>query len=297
MLKGKVVLGIGVFLLAGGSLESTNATIGLSVTPPILDVAVPPGATKTFTLDVRNTGDVTLIVSPEVMDLELTEEGIPVAIEAASTRYSCASWISMDTQPFTLGANESLRRSFKLAVPSGSTGGRYAIILFDAQPIKAELKQPHLTVGARTGTILMETIPRRLSRRGEIISVTAKAVGDTVTITGLFQNKGDVHLKIKPSCLIRDKDGRIVDRIKIEAGTGTVLPDGKRPLKGLWTNKHKMKPGRYTAEISVEFRGAERVKASTEFLIKEAALRGQNPVSFDRKIICMEALNSKDERR
>ncbi len=297
MLKKKVALGVGALLVAWGFVGNINATIGLSVTPPILDVAVPPGASKTFTVDVRNMGDVTLVVSPKIMDLELTEEGIPRAVKAGSTKYSCASWISMNTEEFTLGANEAVRRQFKLTVPSGTTGGRYAIIVFDAQPLKADLKQPHLTVAARTGTIVMETIPRRLLRKGEMVSVTAKAIGDSVTITGLFQNKGDVHLKIKPSCVIKDKDGRIVDRVKMEAGTGTVLPDGKRLLQGVWANKNKMKPGSYKAEISVDFRGAERVKASTEFLIKEKALRGENPVLLDRRIICMEALKSKDERR
>lgn len=294
--KIEVVTIVGL-LVVGGLLKNAYGTVGISVTPPILDVGVPPGASKAFTVDVRNMGDVTLVVSPKVMDLELSEEGVPLAVKAGTTKYSCAGWISIDTTEFTLSPGEALRRSFKLTVPPGETGGKYAIVVFDAQPLQAELKQPHLTVATRTGTIVMETIPRRLARSGEIIGVTAKVTSDSVKIEAIFQNTGDVHLKIKPSCVIKDTAGAIVDRVKMDAGTGTVLPSGKRLIRGAWANKLRIKPGKYIAEISVEFRGAKRATGRTEFEIKPRALRGQNPVPLDRSIICMEAYNLMDERR
>jgi hypothetical protein len=90
---------------------------------------------------------------------------------------------------------------------------------------------------------------------------------DEIDFVAMFKNTGEIHLKIRPSCLIRNSDGRVIDRIKTEAGTGTVLPGGIRQINAAWDNKRKMVPGAYEAQVSVDFTGGRRVTANVEFTI------------------------------
>jgi hypothetical protein len=59
----------------------------------------------------------------------------------------------------------------------------------------------------------------------------------------------------------------VIDRLKIDAGTGTVLPSGIRQIRGTWDNERKMVPGTYEAQVSVDFTGGRRVTEKVEFTI------------------------------
>jgi hypothetical protein len=172
----------------------------------------------------------------------------------------------MDLSEFALQPGEGEERDLTFQVPRGTNGGRYCVVVFDTRPIEAKASQPHIAISTRTGTIIMETVSRTVPRSGEITDLRVRhAIGDTMTIAAYFENTSDIHVKIKPSCIIKNADGRIVDRVKLEAGTGTVLPGGKRQMTGYWANKRKMLPGKYVAEVVVDFRGLKRAVQTSEF--------------------------------
>jgi hypothetical protein len=89
-----------------------------------------------------------------------------------------------------------------------------------------------------------------------------------VEIVGYFRNTGNVHAQVRPSCVIRNGEGRVVDRVKMDAGTGTVRPGGTRQLSGVWKNKAKMLRGYYTAEVAADYRGRKRAVRSVGFTIE-----------------------------
>jgi hypothetical protein len=114
----------------------------------------------------------------------------------------------------------------------------------------------------------METASRRSRRGGEITDLKTTMSGEeAVDVVALFKNTGEVHLKIRPSCVIRNSEGRVIDRLKADAGTGTVLPGGIRQMRARWDNKRKMVPGTYEVQVSVDFTGGKRVTESVEFTI------------------------------
>jgi len=68
--------------------------------------------------------------------------------------------------------------------------------------------------------------------------------------------------------VIKDGKGRIIDRIPLEAGTGTVFPDGVRDFPGTWSNPRKMVKGKYTAEVRINYRGRRQARAEKIFSIE-----------------------------
>jgi len=245
------------------------AALSVSVTPPMLDLSVPPGGKKTFTLQVGNLGDMAIRVTPRVMDLSLSATGAALPGEPGSSARSCAKWVSLDLSAFSLDPGESRGREMVLSVPRGVSGGYYCVVIFEAVPAARDAAESQLAITTRTGTIVMETVPRSYVREGDIVDGRVSGgVGDGMEIVAHFTNTGNVHVQVRPSCVIKSREGRIVDRVKLEAGTGTVLPEGTRRMAGIWSNKRKMVPGEYTAEIAVDYRGRKRATRSVVFRIE-----------------------------
>ena len=243
------------------------AALSISVIPPILEISVPPGGEKAFKLTVKNTGSIKVVMTPSVMDLELSPTGAALPMDLGTSSWSCADWVGMDTQQFVLGPGEKKETEVLFKVPRGVSGGRYCVIIFEANPRGADEEQADLAISARTGTIIMESIPRRAVRSGEISEVDVTEGSGAVDIVAYFRNTGNIHVGIRPGCVIRNSDGRIIDRVKMSAGTGTVLPEGTRRISGAWTNERKMEPGTYTAEVSADFKGGRRATQSVQFSI------------------------------
>ncbi len=255
-------------LIAVVPLSNTFAAISISVLPPILDLSVPPGSREQISLTVKNLGGSMVEVSPAVMDLMLGPTGAALPVAPGEGAPSCAAWVSMDESGFSLGPGESAVRDVVFAVPRGVAGGTYCVIVFEAREAERIAPGPSLNISARTGTIIMETASRRSRRSGEIIDVKVTRNGEhEVGIVALFKNTGEIHLKIRPSCVIHNREGRVIDRLETDAGTGTVLPGGIREIRATWDNQRKMVPGTYEVRVSVDFTGARRVTGNVEVTI------------------------------
>jgi hypothetical protein len=112
----------------------------------------------------------------------------------------------------------------------------------------------------------METIPRTLTRQGAIETAeTSKPGQDGVRFAVHFRNTGNIHLKTRGSVVIKNKEGRIVDRVPLEVGTGTVLPDGIRRFSGTWRNLRRMVEGAYTGEVRIDAAGMRTVSQVVQF--------------------------------
>jgi hypothetical protein len=253
-------------LITIASAGGVSGGVMVSVTPPLLEISVPPGGRKVYQLTVKNMGDVKVSVRPEIMDLTLSVAGSAEPVAKGTSEWSCADWVSMNTSEFALEPGEGEQRDLTFEVPRGTNGGRYCVVIFETRPYEAKGGGPHISISTRTGTIIMETVSRTVPRSGEISDLRIRhATGDTMEIGAYFSNTSNIHVKIKPSCVIKSADGRIIDRVKLDAGTGTVLPGGKRQMAGYWANKRKMLPGKYVAEVTVDFRGLKRAVQTTEF--------------------------------
>ena len=254
-------------------IESVGAGISTSVSPPLLELSVPAGGLQLFELTVVNSGDKPVKIRCCAMDMRLEPDGSVTLLKASASSQSLAQWITLDKNEFGLEPGKMQSIQGKLTVPRGSRGGRYAVIVFETSSpdIREARGRGKILLGARLGTILMLSIPHTLKEKGRIGAIEWEARGDSkphpILFTLSFKNTGNVHLRIRGSIVIKNKEGRIIDRIPLEAGTGTVLPDGIRVLKGNWSNRRKMKEGDYTAEARINFRGGQ-VRAQVPFSIK-----------------------------
>ncbi len=250
------VLWAAVALAATLGSGDGHSAVSLGVAPPIIELSVPPGRQQVMDLRVYNQGDSRLDVRAYISAIEVGSDGAPFPLETKQGKWSCADWITLDSRDFRLapGDRDTVRATIR--VPRGASGGRYAVIMFEGTPVLSAGRPWEVALGTRVGTIVMETIPRSLVRRGEIEAIEVfRPEGDSMIFAVSFRNTGNVHLKARGSVVIQNVDGRIVDRVPLDVGTGTVLPDGLREFKGTWANPRKMVKGSYTGEARVSSSG------------------------------------------
>jgi len=240
-----------------------RAVISLSVSPYLLEFEVPAGGVKTFTLTLYNEGDEKAEIRAYLRSLHLSLTGEPQPGESEEGDFSCASWISLSPSGFTVEPEGKKKITGILKVPRGERGGRYACILFETDSGRTK---ESVRISTRLGVVVMMSIPRTGRREGKIVNFSAAPTEKGVSFKVIFINTGNIHLKTTSSLVRMDEEERIVDRINLSGGTGTVLPSEAREFSGIWTRKTKMVPGKkYIAEVRVIFPGGRWVREKFEF--------------------------------
>jgi len=241
--------------------------VSLSVSPYLLELEVPGGGMRTFTLTLHNQGDEPAGLKVYTRSLHLSATGKAQPGETNEGIFSCAGWISLNPSEFTVEPGDKKKVTGILKVPRGQRGGRYACILFET--VSKETKES-IRISTRLGVVVMMTIPRTCKKEGEIVSFSSNPVEQGVSFNAIFRNTGNVHLKATSSIVIMDTEGKVVDRVNLQGGTGTVLPLEEREFSGTWTRKSKMTPGKeYTAEVRMMFPGGKWVRKKFEFVLPE----------------------------
>ena len=239
------------------------ASISLSISPYLLEFEVPAGGVRTFTLTLHNEGDKKAEIKAYLRSLHLSLSGEPQPGESEEGDFSCASWISLKPLKFTIEPESKKKITGILKVPRGQRGGRYACILFETDSTNAE---ESVRISTRLGVVVMVTVPRTGRRKGEVVNFSAAPTEEGVFFKVIFHNTGNVHIRATSTVVIMDEEEKIVDRINLSGGTGTVLPSEKREFSGVWKRKRRMTPGKkYIAEVRVIFPGGRWVRKRFEF--------------------------------
>lgn len=267
-----------IFLITLSDLALSQ--ISITVAPPVVETSIPAGGLRSFRLVVSNLGNRPVDIQGYTCDLKLNPDGTPLILDVGVSSYSCAKWIELTEDKFTLDAGSKKVIGATVKVPRGERGGRYAVILFESLSSGVR-KRGNVILGARLGTIVMVSIPWTLNKEAEISQIKLEKAtagpGEArrgkisikpVNFVVSLKNTGNVHITSKGSLVIKDGKGRIIDRIPLEAGTGTVFPDGIRDFQGTWSNPRKMAKGRYTAEARISFGGRRQARAEKTFSIE-----------------------------
>ena len=156
-----------------------------------------------------------------------------------------------------------------IQVPPGVRGGRHGIILFNFS--SSEFAAPGgVQIKGELGTIFLLEIALTQTRKGAISDFLIAKGNEGATFSAIFHNKGNVLIKASGSVIIRDDSNKVVDRLPLNGGTGTILPEGKRNFTGKWNNRRKLSPGKYFAEVRMLFPGnSEVLKVQRDFLFSK----------------------------
>jgi hypothetical protein len=262
---------------ASGAFKA-SAAMAMQVQPEKLDLKIPNRGLRAATFSFRNQEQDTIFVRAHVAELGLGLDGDVQALDSAETGRSCKPWIGLDPVTFSVAPERSAQVRFTIKAPEEGEGGYYACLVFDAL-----LKESNQNVISTPFEIpVLMSIPPKQTYGGEVLDMEIEATaGKPGVLTAYFKNLGNIHVKPKGRVTISKfkaapqtadltyvgKTGyeKVVD-FAFEDVDQYVLPQGVRKMVAAYAGA--LDRGKYQAEISITYGGAEPAKLVREFQIK-----------------------------
>jgi P pilus assembly chaperone PapD len=260
-----------------GSFKASSA-LAMDVKPENLEIKIPHKGFRAATFSFRNNERDTIFVKTRIAELGFGMEGDLLTLDSSETGRSCKDWISVEPTAFNVPPEKSTQVRFTLQAPAQGEGGYYACLVFDA--LLKDVKENIISTPFEIPVIT--NIPPNQKLSGEIpgIEISATA-GKPALVTAYFKNSGNVHVKpqgkgsltilrqVKPTGDITyvGKSGyEKIGELEFEEIDQYVLPGEIRKMMAAYPGA--LEKGKYTAEIDINYGGAETAKFSKEFQVK-----------------------------
>jgi len=202
----------------------------ITISPPKFEESVSPGQTISSSIKIINNTDDEVLMEAKVYNFKPSgEEGRQTFISPESEDpyidHSLSIWISIDTEPFTVGPKSTKEVNFSIKVPeSAEPGGHYAAIFFgppSSEGIEGEtetaLNGVEVSVRGEIGTLLIIRVEGEAYELAKIIEfASAKKLWEEppVTLITRFYNFSNVHLKPIGFIDIYDIFGRKINALE-----------------------------------------------------------------------------------
>ena len=252
----------------------------ITISPPKFEESVSPGQTISSSIKIINNSDDEVLMEAVVYDFKPSgEEGRQTFISPESDDpyidYSLSTWISIDTEPFTVGPKSTKEVNFSIEVPeSAEPGGHYAAIFFgppSSEGIEGEtetaLHGGEVSVRGEIGTLLIIKVEGEVYELAKIVefnSVKKLWERSPVTLITRFHNFSNVHLKPVGFIDIFNIFGRKINTLEVNNEKGNVLPISIRMFEVTWEKERAF--GRYTAKLSLAY-GEKNKVATAETIV------------------------------
>lgn len=204
-----------------------------------------------MTVDNKNNKKLELVI--KTVDLQMDKAGNALISDQATDPYSCAGWLNFGEKKIVVAANSKKQIPVTIKVPPGASGGKYGIVLFQTA-VQGTSNNELLLVG-QMGTIFMLEIQGMKKIQGGINEFRAHPENGSTVFYSTIANLGNTHFQVRGSIVIKDRENKIVDRVNLTVGTGTILPGHSREFTAKWINRKKIPQGNYQAILQVNIPG------------------------------------------
>lgn len=268
---------VGTFSLASDTFQ-TASFLALQVKPEEIMQDIPAGGFRYVNLRFRSQEPESISVRAKIMAIEYDEEGNLMVVESTPGERSCIEWLNLKPLTFDLRPGGTKNVKLTISGPKGYSGGYYACLVFDAS-IKGA-KETSLATLFQIPILL--NLPKGVELNGEISGINISASRNSpATIQVLFKNTGNTHvkpsgklvLKVRPKLVIPEgieyvgeRKYELVGESRFERIDEFVLPGGVRRMETSF--QEKLSPGKYLAELIIDYGGNSVAKSEKEFRIK-----------------------------
>jgi len=240
----------------------TQGRLSMTLTPPLFQLSLLPGATWSSTLRFTNNNPYDLVITAFTQNFRATEDaGVsfsPSGTVPGANAYELATWITPQGGAITVKQGATINIPFTIAIPKNAEpGGHYAAIVVGTTPTHGG--DGEVSVGAQLSSLVLVRVIGDVLERGMIEDfASAHAIVQTqaAAFTLQFQNTGNVHVAPQGDIRITNMFGRERGRIAIDGSNpfGNVLPNSSRKFVFDWKGERNFFDiGRYTARVSLTF--------------------------------------------
>ncbi|MGY4706411.1 hypothetical protein ACVNPS_01480 [Candidatus Bipolaricaulota sp. J31] len=246
----KFLFGLLCVALFGGSLNA-----GVSVSPVITEMVLPPGSSYEGKLAVTNTDDVPVIIEAYVRGFT-APRGTPLILDPARDDYPYSGRDLLEVEPdhLEVGPKEVVYFDYKVRMPEelDPYGGRYVAVVFKIRPAVSEAQ---VVTAAQVASLFLlspggDVAPHFALKSAEVLQDPADP--RRVILKAVIANDGNLHINAGQVCAmihVLDDDGYIIDRIPVR--THTMLPGTAYTHVEYWLVPEDLPSGTYQFHLSV----------------------------------------------
>lgn len=245
---------------------------GVTISPPITDVALNPGEENEQKILVTNPTENLLELYPSAMNFnasgESGEPGFYPASEEAR-KFSLAHWIVLSQPKIAVAPKQVVEYKYKIAVPpDAEPGGHYGVVFFATKPPEAEKSVSQVSIASQVGSLVLVRVPGNVVEEGSLEEFSSPwfSFKPPTPFAVFIKNSGNVHWKPEGEITIRDWRGKERGRIDINPKRGNVLPDSRRKFDSVWEAPAspfwKIPVGRFSADLRAAYGFSEKTLGS-----------------------------------
>ena len=235
----------------------------MNISPPLMEITLPPGAQSEQTIQVTNATQNLLELYPAVMNFEAKGEGgepnfYPPSEERK--KYSLAHWLELSQSKIALTPRQEISFRYKIKVPfDAASGGHYGVVLLGTAPPATDQSKSQVAIAGQVGSLILVRVPGDIIEEGRLDEFSSPwfFFKPPVSFTTFIHNLGSAHFKPDGEIAIRNWRGKEVERIPLNPKKGNVLPESRRRFDTEWIPV--MKPfwkipvGRFSADLKVSY--------------------------------------------
>lgn len=281
-------------------IVAASSTQAIDVTPMKLELTIPAGTTKEYTLQLSNRNPElnTISASTGVYRFMLSENTVvPDEQNLHNLISSCEQWITINQTDYTVNPGENSDLSFSISVPPNASGEYAACILVD-QAASSEETVLEDNIESRSEISQEERMPLELdlvyrraipiyifvegttSVEGSISEITIEDMlteslvqenyrfkTNRIKFAVMLKNTGTQHIRAKGNIMIMDEQGNIVDTLTI-GKTLPLFPGLSESIPVYWPVQTQA-AATYTAIITLELSDDVITQAEKNFSVNE----------------------------
>jgi len=265
---------LGFFVLAGFCLAISYGGLGIypnqsewdeknALTKSWFIYTLEPGQVKQAKVDVVNQSGQPVEVKIYPVDAVTTKDGAFAPQPEDRERIDVGAWTTISVSELSLEPKETKAVDFTIKVPENAEVGDHmgAIIVQPKEVPEAE-EGTTMRVVTRVGARIYLTVPGEIIKELEIEEFSWKMEEGQVVFYLTLTNKGNVRILPKGEIEIKDKLGKIVDKIQITERE--IFPKDTIVLPTKW---EKTIVGKFTALATVSYDGKILTK-ELSFVVK-----------------------------
>jgi len=207
------------------------------------------------------------------MDLSLDVNGVPLLTKISKKNGQWARFVTLDENSFRVNSKQSKKVHVTLKTPRSGFGGGYFAVVFNTSALKSRNQNKNnnvMVIGGQLPTLFIGEIPRIGTRKVKVVNAAINKAPYTkdkpFKLRFLLNNTGTTHVNVVGDVLLRHNK-KVVARLKLESGSGLILPKGRRYFVTNWDKFDKHISKNLTAEARFSYPSG-RITKKLKFKIR-----------------------------
>ncbi|MEA3560960.1 MAG: hypothetical protein U9R31_04225 [Candidatus Omnitrophota bacterium] len=245
--------------------------VRFNVSPSRIELIVNPGEKKNSYITISNSrSQVPINVKAYVEDVINAPDGEIDFLPPGTTPWSCAEWIKLKPDGFTLAPGQEQVVKLQVKVPPKARGGYYGITFFEVLIPSTKSGGIQTSTALRIGAVVLIDIAGTTEYKAKLTQLRGVNLEKEGVVTSkvscMIKNLGNLLIRPKGTIQILNVHQEEQEILELNPEKGGILPGMSRTFTV--TCKETLGEGQYVIRALIDYGGKELLGGQASFINK-----------------------------